>query len=381
MSKLDLSNKNLSKLPDFQPDEYQNTEHLDLSNNQLTSLPSEIGNFTKLQILTIANNQLSSLPPEIGNLENLHHLNLDNNRLTSLPLEIRNLRKLHYLNLDNNCLASLPSVVGELTNLHSLSLNKNKLSSLTPKIGNLRSLQLLCLNNNELSGISKAIGRLTNLMTLDLSDNRIEYLPEEIINLTELKKLSLKGNKIPLPEDKQNLQLIKYVLENQPKLPGSRAHIFRNFSMEHLIHEYGDKLDQVLQQRGIKCKNIEKREDLDDEVTVVFIIIPFDINENSGLIDDITEICEARQIQFHILFHSREHATGDMMNLEKINAVMDLRKKLEDKFAGHIISYESFEHLTDLITEGMRQYSPLIRLRSLRLTNIGHFFRFDNKNG
>ncbi len=159
---------------------------------------------------------------------------------------------------------------------------------------------------------------------------------------------------------------------SKSKSSANKAHIFRSFSMERLIREY-DKLDQVLQQRGIECKNIEKKEDLDDEITIVFIVIPFDINENSSLIDDIIEICGARQKQFHIFFHSREHATGDTMNLEKINAVMELRKKLENKFADHIIFYESFEHLTDLITEGMRQYSPLIRLSSLHLTNIGHF--------
>lgn len=399
MSELDLSNKSLSKLPEFQPDEYRNTTILDLSNNQLILLPSEIGKFVNLQVLKIAYNKLSFLLSEIGNLKKLVQLDLNDNRLTSLPPEIGNLKVLEYLDLSNNSLASLPpgigdleklvqldlnnnrltslpSSVGKLMNLLTLKLNKNKLSSLPSEIGDLKNLQHFKLNDNELFHIPKEIGMLKRLVTLHLLNNHIEHLPEDIINLEQLCHLSLTDNNLPLPEDadeKNPQSIIEYVLENQPKLPGSRAYIFRNFGMERLIREYGEKLDMVLKQRGIECKNIEKREDLDDEVTVVFIIIPFDINEKSDLTDDITEICEARQIQFHILFHSREHATGDMMNLEKINAVINLRKKLKDKFAGHIISYESFEHLTDLITEGMRQYSPLIRLRSLRLTNIGHF--------
>ncbi len=44
---------------------------LDLSSNQLTSLPPEIAKLTKLTSLDIGNNQLTSVPPEITKLTNL----------------------------------------------------------------------------------------------------------------------------------------------------------------------------------------------------------------------------------------------------------------------------------------------------------------------
>ena len=42
-----------------------------LANNQLTSLPVEIGRLTELKTLGLRNNQLTSLPAEIGRLTGL----------------------------------------------------------------------------------------------------------------------------------------------------------------------------------------------------------------------------------------------------------------------------------------------------------------------
>ncbi|MBD2392382.1 leucine-rich repeat domain-containing protein, partial [Aphanizomenon flos-aquae] len=49
---------------------------LDLSNNQISSLPPEIVQLTNLQSLDISFNQISSLPPEIGQLTNLQFLDI-----------------------------------------------------------------------------------------------------------------------------------------------------------------------------------------------------------------------------------------------------------------------------------------------------------------
>lgn len=75
---------------------------LDLSENQLTSLPPEICELTNLIKLNLSGNQLTSLPPEIGKLSKLTELYLDGNPLVSPPLEIVEQGKeaiIEYLNL------------------------------------------------------------------------------------------------------------------------------------------------------------------------------------------------------------------------------------------------------------------------------------------
>ena len=88
---------------------------LDLSDNQLTSLPPEIAELKNLTNLHIGANQLTSLPPKIAELENLIYLNIGANQLTSLPPEIAELKNLTYLNITRNQLTSLPPEILKLS--------------------------------------------------------------------------------------------------------------------------------------------------------------------------------------------------------------------------------------------------------------------------
>ncbi|EMS87158.1 leucine rich repeat protein [Leptospira noguchii str. Cascata] len=48
-------------------------ELLDLSDNQLTTLPKEIGYLKKLWLLNLSRNQLKTLPKEIGKFKSYTH--------------------------------------------------------------------------------------------------------------------------------------------------------------------------------------------------------------------------------------------------------------------------------------------------------------------
>ena len=64
--------------------------------------------------LDISKNQLQSLPEDFGNLQKLVHLDLFGNSLTTLPLSFFRLKNLKWLDLRDNPLnAELKAVAGE----------------------------------------------------------------------------------------------------------------------------------------------------------------------------------------------------------------------------------------------------------------------------
>lgn len=99
---LDLSNQDLTKIPDSVFDK-TDLEELNVSNNKLTgAVQAEIRHLQNLRVLNLSNNQMTGVPAEIGQLENLEILNLSNNQLTGLPYELGNLKNLKTLYIFGN---------------------------------------------------------------------------------------------------------------------------------------------------------------------------------------------------------------------------------------------------------------------------------------
>ena len=157
------------------------SDELNLSSNNLTSLPESIGNLTNLKGLDLGWNKLTSLKG-IEKLTNLERLDLGRNELTSLK-GIEKLTNLERLDLGDNELEILPDWIGNLKNLRGLNLSSNNLTSLPESIGNLTNLKGLDLMYNELTDLPESIGNLTKLEGLDLdtsqiSDKEIERIKE-----------------------------------------------------------------------------------------------------------------------------------------------------------------------------------------------------------
>ncbi|RZM82905.1 COR domain-containing protein [Leptolyngbya iicbica] len=158
---------------------------LDLRENQLSSLPPELGQLQNLSALDLRSNQLSSLPPELGQLQNLLTLDLRSNPLSSLPPELGQLQNLSVLYLSSNQLSSLPPELGQLQNLSLLDLRENPLSSLPPELGQLQNLSWLDLRSNQLSSLPPELGQLQNLLRLYLSGNPLPIPPEILIQSSQ----------------------------------------------------------------------------------------------------------------------------------------------------------------------------------------------------
>ena len=172
------------------------------SNRLMGSLPSSIGQLSKLTAVSLSRNSLAaSIPSSIGQLSNLTALSLSDNSLTgSLPSSIGQLSKLSLLILSRNSLTgSLPSSIGQLSKLSLLSLSGNSLTgSILSSIGQLSKLTLLSFSSNSLTGsIPPSIGQLSKLTGLYLSGNSLTgSIPSSIGQLSKLSLLYLSRNSL-----------------------------------------------------------------------------------------------------------------------------------------------------------------------------------------
>ncbi|MBW4464263.1 MAG: leucine-rich repeat domain-containing protein [Pegethrix bostrychoides GSE-TBD4-15B] len=200
LTELDLRGNQISEIPTIIGNLINLTE-LDLSSNQISEIPEVIGQLTNLTKLDLSGNQISEIPTAVGHLTNLTRLNLSNNQISKIPEVIGQLSNLVGLNLWSNQISEIPAVMGQLANMTGLDLHSNQISKISEVIGNLTHLSGLSLFNNQISEIPAAIGNLINLTSLDLEKNHITWLPEEISQLPQLKKLNLQGNPINIPPD------------------------------------------------------------------------------------------------------------------------------------------------------------------------------------
>uniref|UniRef100_A0A803SSG2 RING-type domain-containing protein n=1 Tax=Anolis carolinensis TaxID=28377 RepID=A0A803SSG2_ANOCA len=93
---------------------------LDLHDNQMTSLPADIGQLKSLQVLNVEKNLLKVLPDSIGDLAQLQTLNLKGNRLKELPTTLGGLRSLRTLDVSENLVQVLPLAIAHIRTLEGL---------------------------------------------------------------------------------------------------------------------------------------------------------------------------------------------------------------------------------------------------------------------
>jgi hypothetical protein len=149
-----------------------------------------------LSTINLGENNIETIPKEIGVLHNLQGLDLADNHIRNIPKEIEKLHNLRVLDLSNNEIESIPKEIGQLHNLEILYLSKNKIREIPKKIVQLHNLQRLYLANESIEVIPKEIGQLNTLRELALDNNKIKEIPKEIGQLHNLQYLYLSYNPI-----------------------------------------------------------------------------------------------------------------------------------------------------------------------------------------
>jgi Leucine-rich repeat (LRR) protein len=168
-------------------------ETLVLAENSLSELSEQIARLKRLRVLDLGHNALTCVPAGLGDLDGLtDFLYLHDNQLTSLPSSLGNLTKLRYLNISENAFEVLPECVSSMSSLVELRASDNRLASLPDSLGRLSRLRELHLRNNKLISLPESIGMLQEIRQIDLRGNPLKHLPDATAALPRLEKLDLR---------------------------------------------------------------------------------------------------------------------------------------------------------------------------------------------
>ncbi|MGF6213354.1 protein kinase domain-containing protein [Comamonas sp. 4034] len=188
-------------------------EVLDLSGNQLSTLPGDLTRFTRLRILFASNNPFTELPPVLGRMPQLEMIGFKACRIREVPAE------------------SLPPA------LRWLILTDNQIRHLPGTLGEHPRLQKLMLACNQLQSLPANLAQCTKLELLRISGNAFAQIPEVVFALPALAWLAIAGN--PLTQKNEQLALSGSAQSVQPAIPhqslephellgeGASGHIYR----------------------------------------------------------------------------------------------------------------------------------------------------------
>lgn len=180
---LDLRGCGLKELPGEVLALSDTLEVLDLADNDLSTLPQELSQLTKLHTLFASHNCYTALPPVLGSLPALDTLGLKANQITEVPAQAL-APTLRWLILTDNRISALPSTLIECTRLQKLMLAGNRLSSLPTGLCRLQRLELLRLSAN-------------------CFERPGDALPDELLALPRLAWLAYAGNPFNLGREQR----------------------------------------------------------------------------------------------------------------------------------------------------------------------------------
>ena len=140
-----------------------------LSQNQFTSLPSEMGWYLKsCTKLDLQQNELSEIPHCLLELPSISELNLSHNEIVEIPDVPEWSETLLKLDFSFNLLRSLPDSAVAV-NLKSLNISNNQFCTVPQCVCSFVSLTTLNLaNNSKIRVLPSELGRLRNLTNLNL---------------------------------------------------------------------------------------------------------------------------------------------------------------------------------------------------------------------
>lgn len=212
LKRLSLSRINSLKEVDFLST-LKNLEELSLVENQLLMEGFRFSELPKLKSLNISYCPGLQLHPEAFDNPNLEILNLSNNQLKTIP-SLNLLPKLTYLHLSRNELKNLELHTLRLPELKTLGIMGNELTSLSLNLSGLPNLTQLEAGENNILELLGPITVQESLHTLNISKNKLHYIHLDLENFPNLHRLDLSFNLLEqLPTGLKNLKELNVMFQ------------------------------------------------------------------------------------------------------------------------------------------------------------------------
>lgn len=175
-SNLDLSGwalGDLPELPTLSATDFAHVQTLQMSGVMASSedVSGFLRGFTDIRRLDLSSNQLQSLPTTLGNLTKLSELNLSRNHLTITP--------------------SMQQRLNRLSALESLDLRYNRVDSLD--VSAMSRLQTLRVGHTAIKDWPSGLWGLSSLDRIELNNSAITTIPETALTAQHLSKIDLQG--------------------------------------------------------------------------------------------------------------------------------------------------------------------------------------------
>ena len=183
---------------------------LDVSSNNIVSLPETVSKLKDLELLYLNNNKIRNIPDSFSELKKLRYLNLSENKLEKVDDLFSHLNKLKILILSSNRISKISGDIFKLKNLFTLQLSFNKIKNFPKDFTGLESIEYLLANNNEIEILPESIGEMKNLKYLTLSHNNLKQIPDSILDLESLEYLDLSNNMLEHFPDLTRLKNLKF---------------------------------------------------------------------------------------------------------------------------------------------------------------------------
>ena len=168
-------------------------EEINLNFNKLNLKRRDIRRLSKVEDVLMAGNGIKKLPDNIGVLH-CESLNLSKNQLSTLPKSFAEMKQARYLIFYENKFEAIPEVLEGFNDLKHLDFYKNKITEIPDFIGDMDNLQQLFLSFNKIEEIPDTLRNLKRLKYFYIHHNELHFIPEWITEMDSIERFGVGFN-------------------------------------------------------------------------------------------------------------------------------------------------------------------------------------------